>query len=377
MRRKYVVALSAASLSFLMAGCGSKQTVDAAQAAPPPAQIVEQPDLNIVKVDRPERFTLVSAGQRQAVPELHVTGVVSADIEKSVPVISLASGRVVGVYAKLGDDVKRGQLLLKVMSNDISTVFQSYQQAQADEELASKQLERAKLLYEHGAVSLNELQVAQDSEKKAAVAVKTASQQIQTLGGSVNNPDPIVNIYAPVSGTIVEQNVTNAGSVHSPDNQPNLFTIADLSTVWVVCNVYENDLPDVRLGDPADVELNAYPGRKFRGRISNIGKVLDPAVRTAPVRITLANPGDMRAGMFVTATFYGQHGKVYATVPSSAVLHLHDRDWVFLPAPNHEFRRTEVTAGQVVDGHQDILSGITPGTQVVNDALALSAESQQ
>jgi cobalt-zinc-cadmium efflux system membrane fusion protein len=207
--------------------------------------------------------------------------------------------------------------------------------------------------------------------------VKTASQQIQTLGGSVNNPDPIVNIYAPVSGTIVEQNVTNAGSVHSPDNQPNLFTIADLSTVWVVCNVYENDLPDVRLGDPADVELNAYRGRKFRGRISNIGKVLDPAVRTAPVRITLANPGDMRAGMFVTATFYGQHGKVYATVPSSAVLHLHDRDWVFLPAPNHEFRRTEVTAGQVVDGHQDILSGITPGTQVVNDALALSAESQQ
>lgn len=377
MRRKYFVALGLACLSLALAGCGSKQNVSAAQAAPPFAQVVEEPDLNIVKVDRPERFTLVTAGQREALPELHATGVVNANIEKSIPVVSLASGRVVGVYAKLGDDVKRGQLLLKVLSNDISTAFQNYQQAEADEELTRKQLERAKLLYEHGAISLNDLQVAEDAEKKAAVAMKAASQQIQTLGGSVNNPDPVVNVYAPASGTIVEQNITNAASVHTPDNQPNLFTIADLSTVWVICNVYENDLPNVRLGDPADVELNAYPGDKYRGRISNIGKVLDPAVRTAPVRITLANPGNMRAGMFVTATFYGQHGKIYATVPSSAVLHLHDRDWVFVPAPNQEFRRTEVVAGQVTGGRQDILSGLVPGAQVVNDSLALSAESQQ
>jgi cobalt-zinc-cadmium efflux system membrane fusion protein len=328
-------------------------------------------------VDRPERFGLVTAGQREALTELHATGVVNADIEKSVPVISLASGRVVGVYAKLGDDVRRGQLLLKVLSNDISSAFQNYQQAKADEELARKQLDRAKLLYERGAISLNDLQVAEDTEKKAAVSVNAVSQQIQTLGGNVNNPDPIVNVYAPVSGTIVEQNVTNAASVRTPDNQPNLFTIADLSTVWVICNVYENDLPDVRLGDPAEIELNAYPGKKLRGRISNIGKVLDPAVRTAPVRITLSNPGMMRTGMFVTATFYGQHGTIYATVPSGAVLHLHDRDWVFLPVGNQEFRRTEVTVGQIIDGRQDILSGITPGTQLVNDALALSSESEQ
>ncbi len=377
MRRKYVVALSAATLSFVLVGCGSKEAINAAQAAPPPAQVVEEPDLDIVKVDRPERFTLVTAGQREAVPELHVTGVVNPDIEKSIPVVSLAAGRVVGVYAKLGDNVKRGQLLLKVLSNDISTAFQSYQQAEADEELTRKQLERAKLLYGHGAISLNDLQVAEDSEQKASVAVKTASQQIKTLGGNLNNPDPVVSIYAPASGTIVEQNITNAGSVHTPDNQPSLFTIADLSTVWVICNVYENDLPNVQLGDPAEVELNAFPGRKFRGTISNIGEVLDPAVRTSPVRITLANSGDMRAGMFVTATFYGRHGKVYPTVPSNAVLHLHDRDWVFLPAPNHEFRRTEVTAGEVIDGRQNILSGLAPGARVVNDALALSAESQQ
>jgi len=377
MIRAYFVALSAALLSIVLIGCGSKHSANAAQAAPPPAQVVEEPDLNIVKIDRPERFRLVSAGQRQALAEVHATGVVNADIEKSVPVVSLASGRVVGVYAKLGDDVKRGQLLLKVLSNDISSAFQNYQQAKADEELAHKQLERARLLYEHGAISLNDLQVAEDTEKKAAVTVNAVSQQIQTLGGNINSPDPIVNVYAPVSGTVVEQNIVNAGSVRTPDNQPNLFTIADLSTVWVICNVYENDLPEIALGDAATIELNAYPGKKFRGRISNVGKVLDPAVRTAPVRITLSNPGMMRTGMFVTATFYGQHGRTYAIVPSTAVLHLHDRDWVFLPTENQEFRRTEVTAGQIVDGHQDILSGLTPGTQVVNDALALSSESQQ
>src|SRR6202012_4541459 len=113
----------------------------------------------------------------------------------------------------------------------------------------------------------------------------------------------------------------------TPDNQPNLFTIADVSRVWVLCDVYENQLPIVRMGDRADVRLTAYPDRSFKGRVSNISKLLDPNLRTAKVRIELTNPGIMRSGMFVTATFYGQHGRTYATVPSSAVLHLHDRDW--------------------------------------------------
>jgi len=223
---------------------------------------------------------------------------------------------------------------------------------------------------------LNDLQVTEEADHKMQVAVNTAAQQIRTLGGDLNNPGSVIDIYAPVSGTIVEQNVVNAGSVHSPDNQPNLFTIADLSTVWVVCDVYENDLPMVRLGDPAVVKVNSYPDRTFEGRIDNIGRVLDPAIRTAKVRIVLHNPGLMRAGMFVTATFRGRSGKVYATVPATAVLHLHDRDWVFVPV-NGEFRRTEVIGGQLRDGEQDILSGILPGTQVVSDALALSSESAQ
>jgi membrane fusion protein, heavy metal efflux system len=364
-------------IGVLLAGCSAKGKIDEKAAAPPKPNVVEEPDLNIVKVDRPERFALVSASQREELPQLRATGVINPDVDKSVPVISLASGRVVGIYTKLGDDVAKGQLLLKVLSNDISSAFQTYQQAKADEELAHKQLERAKLLYEHGAISLNDYEVSVDTEQKARVSFDASAQQLRILGADVERPDPVVSIYAPISGTIVEQNVVNSASVHTPDNQPNLFTIADLSVVWVICDVYENDLPIVRLGDRADVQLNGYPDRTFRGRISNIGKILDPSIRTAKVRIELGNPGLMRAGMFVTATFYGQHGRKYASIPSGAVLHLHDRDWVFVPIGHGEFRRIEVTTGKTVDGQQDITAGLSPGQQVVSDALALSAENEQ
>jgi cobalt-zinc-cadmium efflux system membrane fusion protein len=362
---------------LVLLSCGSKEKADPAAEAPPATNVVEQPDLNLIKVGKPARFVLVPAEQHEEKPEIHVTGVVNPNIEKSVPVISLASGRVVGIYAKLGDDVQKGQLLLKITSNDIASGLQTYQQAKADQELSRKQLDRSRLLYDHGAISLNDLQVAESTYKKAEVAVTVAARILSTLGADIDRPDPIVNIVAPATGTLVEQNVVATSIIHSPDNQSNLFTIADLSTVWVICNVYENDLPNVRVGDPADVRLNAYPERVFRGKVNNIGKVLDTNIRTAPVRIVLSNPGMMRTGMFVTATLYGVHGRVLAQVPSSAILHLHDRDWVFVPVEGGQFRRTEVVSGKIFEGKQDLLSGLKAGQQVVRDALALSAESEQ
>jgi cobalt-zinc-cadmium efflux system membrane fusion protein len=122
--------------------------------------------------------------------------------------------------------------------------------------------------------------------------------------------------------------------------------------------------------------LNAFPDRVFDGRIANIGKILDPNLRTAKVRIELRNPGIMRVGMFATAVFRGLRGRNYAVLPTSAVLHLHDRDWIFVPAGN-QFRRTEVAGGAIDAGMQVILSGVSPGQPVVRDALALQSESQQ
>lgn len=368
---------SAMLACMLLAGCHSApKEVDEAAAAPPKTTVVTEPDLNVVKVDRPERFKLVTAEKRVDRPEVHATGSVTPDVERSIPVVSLASGRVVEIHGKLGDDVTKGQLLLKVLSNDISTATQSYQQAKADEALARKQLDRAKLLYDHGAVSLNELQVAEGTEEKAKVSLATAAQFLRTLGGDPDTGTAVISITAPASGTIVEQNVVLSSTVRTDSQQP-LFTIADLSRVWVLCDVYENDLPSVRVGDIADVQLNAYPDRIMHGRISNIGKVLDPNLRSAKVRIEMSNPGMMRSGMFVTATFYGQQGRNYASVPSSAIIHLHDRDWVFLPEGDGQFRRHEITGGKIRDSDQEVLAGLKPGDKVVANALELNAESAQ
>ncbi len=377
MRRRFATCIAAVPLIFAMSACTKKEPIDESAAAPPQAKVDVVPDLNVVKVQNPDRFKLVSTGRIKSVNEITATGVVNPDVELSVPVVSLASGRVVEVDAKLGDSVRKGQLLLKVLSNDIATGFQNYKQAQADEVLAQKQLERAQLLYEHGAISLNDLQVAQDIEQKAKVAVETAAQSLRTLGADPNHDSSIVNINAPIGGVITEQNVVQSASVHTPDNQPNLFTISNLSVVWVICDVYENDLPNVKLGDTADVRLNAYPDRALHGRISNIGEVLDPTIRTAKVRIQLTNPGIIRSGMFVTATFYGLHGHEHATAPAGSILHLHDRDWVFVPAGSNQFRRTEVSLGKTSDGEVEILSGVQPNQSVVANALALSAETEQ
>jgi cobalt-zinc-cadmium efflux system membrane fusion protein len=362
--------------SLLLAGCSSPK-VDAAAEAPPPAKVEEAQGVNVVKVDHPEQFQVVAVGSYDAAPELNTTGVVNPDVSRTVPVVSLATGRVIEVDAKLGDSVRKGQLLLKVQSADISGAFSDYRQAVADEVLARAQLERSKILFEKGAIAQKDLEVAQDAEDKARVTVESTIDRLRVLGADVNHPTAIVNIYAPVSGVITDQQVTTASGVQGLAS-PNPFTISDLSHVWILCDVYENNLSFVRLGEFADVRLNGYPDRVFSGRIANIGPVLDPNTRTAKVRLELANPGLMRVGMFVTATFHGLQKQERALAPASAVLHLHDRDWVYVPDGQNQFRRLEVTAGNMRPGNmQEILSGLRPGDRVVRDALTLQNTAEQ
>jgi cobalt-zinc-cadmium efflux system membrane fusion protein len=285
-------------------------------------------------------------------------------------VISLASGRVVAIHARLGDTVKAGQVLLSVRSDDIAGAFSDYRKALSSEVLTHTQLERANDLYNHGAVALNDLQIAQDAENKAKVDVETTSEHLRHLGSALDHPTGIVDIVAPVSGVITDQQVTNAAGVQTLGASP--FTISDLSSVWIVCDVYENDLANVRLGDTAEIRLNAYPEKVFKGSIGNIGAVLDPNLRTAKVRIEVRNPGLMRLGMFVTATFRGQTTETHTAVPATAILHIHDRDYVYVPAPESKLRRVEVVSGDLLPNNmQDLKSGIKPGEKVVTNALVL------
>jgi len=365
-----LLAISLASLVTL-SGCGKGQGDVAAQEAPPPAQVVPGPDAALVTVEHPEQYPLATATAYTSTATLAVTGTVNPDIARNVPVVTLASGKVVAIHARLGDTVQRDQVLLTIRSDDVSGGYSDYRKAIADEMLARKQFERAKDLYDHGAIAQNDLEVAQDAEDKAKVDIETMAEHLRLLGNDPDNPNFLVDIKAPVSGVITDQEVTNAATVQSYGTNP--FTISDLSHVWVVCDVYENDLASVHMGDEAQIVLNAYPDRKIPGRVSNIGAAMDPTLRTAKVRLEVANPGGiMRIGMFVTATFRGQKKETYTQVPATAIMHLQDRDWVFEPTPDRKFRRVEIRSGEMLPNKmQEVLSGLQLGQQVVTNAIVL------
>jgi cobalt-zinc-cadmium efflux system membrane fusion protein len=351
-------------------GCRVAHADDTAREAPPVVTIVPDVDVALFAVDHPDQFPLAEATEHPTSPELVVTGAVSPDVSRSVPVVSLASGRVVAIHARLGDTVKAGQVLLSIRSDDVGSGFSDYRKAVRDEALARTQLTRARDLNEHGALSLADLQTAEDTEDKAKIDVETTEEHLRLLGNDPTKPNGVVDIFAPVSGVITDQQVTNAAGVQGLGSTP--FTISDLSSVWIVCDVYENDLGSVHMGDPAEIRLNAYPGRLIKGRVSNIGTILDPQIRTAKVRIEVENPGMMRMGMFVTAIFRAQTTEMHTAVPASAIVHIHDRDFVYVPAPQNKFRRVEVVSGDLLtENLQEIRSGIAVGQQVVSNALVL------
>jgi cobalt-zinc-cadmium efflux system membrane fusion protein len=360
-----------AALGLLLAGCGQKATPDPGGGAPPPAQVERETDSSIVKVDHPEQFAVAAATAFKAAPELSVTGVVNPDVSRSVPVISLVSGRVVEIHARLGDEVQQGQLLLKVRSSDVAGAFSDYRKAVVNEQLAQSQLRRARILFEKGAIAAKDLEAAQNTEDNAKVDLDTTTEHLRLLGSDLDHPTGIVEIHAPVGGVITDQEVTIGAGVQAL-SAPNPFTISDLSEVWILCDVFENNLAEVKVGEPADITLNAYPGQVLRGRVSNIGPIMDPNLRTAKVRIEVPNPGQrMRVGMFATATFHGQKLETHTSVPATAILHLHDRDWVYIPVDGR-FRRIAVVGGRMLPGNQqEIVSGLAPGAQVVRDALVL------
>lgn len=362
--------------SLWLAGCGDSKG-DPKAEAPPPVTVEQEQDVNVFQVEHPEQFPLVAAVEHLSTSQLVATGTVNPDISRSVPVISIATGRVVEVKARLGDAVQKGQVLLRVQSADMSGAFSDYRKAIADEKLAKIQFDRAKLLYDKGAISLNDFQTAEDVENKAQVDVENTTERLRVLGGNIEHPAAIVDIRAPISGVITDQQVTNAAGVAGLGS-PNPFTISDLSYVWILCDVYENDLSSVHIGESTEIRLNAYPDKVFTGRISNVLPVLDPTLRTAKVRIEVRNPGLMRVGMFVTATFHGLKKETRAAVPATAILHLHDRDWVYVPAGGKKFRRVEVVAAQILPGNmQELISGVKPGVQVVQNALVFQNTVEQ
>jgi membrane fusion protein, heavy metal efflux system len=343
------------------------------KAAPTKAEVTLDP--NLYTVEHPGVFKLAKVETRELPTLLNANGSVAPDVNSTIHVTSQGSGRVVELRVRLGDYVNKGQVLLSIHSSDLAGAFADFQKAGADERLAQKALDRAQLLYSHGALAEKDLQQAEDTEEKAKLDVQNAEQRVRLLGGDPAHPSAMIELRAPISGTIVEQNISGFEGIKSLDNSPNLFTIADLTQVWVLCDVYENDLGEVHMGDAAEIRLNAYSDRSYHGKVGDISRVLDSATRSAKVRIVLPNAdGSLRPGMFAVATFRSHNSQSRIVVPSTAVMRLQDKDWVFRKEGSKQFRRVEVrTLGESPDGMQEIADGLKTDQEIVTNALEFSS----
>jgi cobalt-zinc-cadmium efflux system membrane fusion protein len=371
MKNDLFIHLAVIGFALFLAGINTSCSSDTKAAA---AKVEITLDPNLYTVEHPELFQVTTVGTRDLPTVLNANGTVTPDVNSTIHVTSQGSGRVVVLNVRLGDYVNKGKVLLSIYSADLAGAFSDYQKASADEHLAKKGLDRAQLLYSGGALAEKDLQQAEDIEEKAQVDVQNAEQHVRVMGGDPAHPGSLIELRAPISGTIVEQNIAGFEGIKSLDNSPNLFTIADLSQVWVLCDVYENDLGEVHLGDTAEIRLNAYPDRTYRGKVANISRVLDPNTRSAKVRIVLANrDGSLRPGMFAVAAFRSRKSQSRVVVPATAVIRLQDRDWVFRKDSDKQFHRVEVhTAGQAADQMEQIQAGVKSGDQVVANALEFS-----
>jgi len=297
LHRVFIGLAGVASLA-LAASCSHDATADPELSV----RVEPAPDPSLVAVAHPEQFALVQAALRQVPNELRVNGVVAPDVSRTVHVTPLAGGKLVDIRARLGDEVEKGQVLLVVHTPELTSAIADYRKALADQRLSEKALRRAKLLFDNRALALKDLQQAENDAEKNTVDVQTAAERIRILGGDVDHLSPLIEVRAPIAGTVIEQNAAGGEAVKSLDNSPNLLTVADLSRVWVLCDVYEADLGVVRVGDTAEVRLNAYPDRTLSGRVSDISRILDQTTRTAKVRIELDNAaGLLRPGAGETA----------------------------------------------------------------------------
>jgi cobalt-zinc-cadmium efflux system membrane fusion protein len=362
-----------------LVGCKSDKP-NPADEAPSNLAVVETGGNAAVSVKDPARFPLVQATATSVTSTLDVTGTINPDISREIPVLSLANGRVVALHVGLGDTVRKGQLVMEVQSPDVTTAFNAYLKAVNDEHLTTVTLDRDKLLFDKGAIPKSQLDAAQNGEEDAHADLVATEQQLKIYGVDRNHPGDSVKIYAPASGVVISQSVTSAGAAGiTYAGSTGSLTIADLSHVWVIVDVYENDLKTVHLGQHADIHLNAFPGKTFSGTISDIGAQLDTSLRTAKVRIQVPNPNnELRLGMFATATLLASRPEQQIVIPAGAILQLHDHSYVFMPGTSGTFRRVQIKTGRTIDNAMvEVQSGLGVGQQVVSNALSLQNSADQ
>jgi cobalt-zinc-cadmium efflux system membrane fusion protein len=330
------------------------------------------PELFTIPQNQMSHVELVSVAPQKLTRTLRLTGAVAYNAFKTTPVITQVGGPVSRILVVPGQRVRQGQPMLEVTSPDYSQLLDTYLKVRETFRLADKNYARAQDLFQHNAISERDLLQAESDRNQAQADVNASEQAMKILG--IKNPDNLakgpstaeIPVIAPIAGEVVERQVSPGQVIQAGQTQA--FTISDLSTVWVLANVYQNDLSSVHVGDDVVVETDAY-AQIFHGRISYLSAALDPNTRTLQARIVVDNPGEkLKRDMYCTVTVTAGSISNALAVPDAAVLRDDENQpFVYVATTANQFARRAVSIGQSQNGTTQILSGLSAGDRIVGD----------
>lgn len=368
------LAAAAAGIAFActLAGCSSNRNADDMTSYSSQASKSATAELFTIPEDQMSHVQVVTVAPTTLTRTLRLTGAVEYNAFKTTPVITQVGGPVSRILVVPGEHVREGQAMLEVTSPDYSQLLDTYLKARDTFRVADKNYERAQDLYQHNAIAERDLLQAESDRNQAQADLNASEQAMKILG--IKNPDDLakapssaeIPVIAPIGGEVVERLVSPGQVMQAGQTQA--FTISDMSTVWVLANVYQNDLADVKIGDDVVVQTDAYPN-SFHGRISYISAALDPNTRTLQARIVVDNPGEkLKKEMYCTVTVSAGAVRKAIAVPDAAVLR-NDENQPFVYVENgaNQFGRRSVEIGPSQGGQTQILSGLSAGDKVVGD----------
>ncbi|HEV2276099.1 MAG TPA: efflux RND transporter periplasmic adaptor subunit [Acidobacteriaceae bacterium] len=367
---------SALALTFAVAltACSSSDREQAGQMTSFSSKAASsaQPQLFTLPSNQMAHVQVITVQHTKLTRTLRLTGAVEYNAFNTTPVITQVGGPVSRILVVPGQHVKAGQPMLEVSSPDYSQLLDSYLKAADSYRLADKNYVRAQDLYQHHAIALRDLEQSESDRNQAQADLNAAEQGMKILG--IKNPASLekapssaqIPVLAPIAGEVVERLVSPGQVVQAGQTQA--FTISDLSTVWVLANVYQGDLAYVRSGDDVVVQTDTYP-ESFHGRISYVSPALDPNTRTLQARIVVDNPGSkLKRDMYCTVTVTAGSISNAIAVPDSSILRDdNNQPFVYVAIDGDQFARRDVEIGQSQNGQTQILKGISVGEKVVGD----------
>ena len=368
---RWLAALAAASAVMLvLTGCGGPPANTSANSST--AKNSDNAELFTIPQEQMAHVQVLTVQPTTLPRSLRLTGAVAYNSFRTTPVITQVSGPVSRVVVVPGQKVHQGEPMLYVASPDYSQLRTNYLKAKEAYALAQKAYARARDLYEHKAIAEQNVEQAQSAEVQASGDLASSQAALKVMG--ITDPDELVKsppsfevpVRAPISGEVVEQDVS-AGQLIQPGTTQ-CFMISDIGSVWVLVNIYQKDLPYVRVGDTVAIRTDTYP-EAFHGRISYVAASLDPNTRTLQARIETNNPGEkLKKDMYVVATVNAGTIPNAIALPDAAVLRdSENQPFVYAAAASNQFGRRSVTLGESLNGQTQIISGLRAGDQVIGN----------